>query len=784
MVMSIHNSRASQVSLSEFNRNTDRVGKAMLRVANGQKINSAEDDASQYAVSERMRELIRGLEQAGQNVQNDSAMLKTAEAAAASTLEIIKTLKDKAVQSANDDNTDADRAVIQKEIDQLIDQVNDNAMVTFNGKHLLDGSSSPLYSTTDAETAVIRGLHSSWLRTSLDIIKDTYGLSFEEPDTSVRQMTVHMADEGETGTLAYVTHTADGNGKANSLELHVNMYYYNNIDKLDPNGSSSIEGAGFLDRTLIHEMTHAVMAANIDYFSELPGWVKEGGSAELVHGVDDTRDVSDTGDDYSGGYVKMRYMAYQSSVSARDFITTFMHCLDEMSGRAAGLNYAIKTASHGRFATLESFEEDFSNAIASAGGYEEFLRLKCGIITDNNDTGAISGFDAGGGPMKDKYNTVREASRPANWRLPTSTSTLINGLEVIWPKGYTASDGGTLAFQIGARSNERINVGLFNMTSQFIGLTDENGNNISVRTQKDANETINHLKRVLDVVLDQQTMIGALQQRLEATHGNVSISTDNVRAAESTIRDADIAREMTELNQAQVLRQASQAMLSKSNQSMQQSLQTITSNGSTEVTEAADVSTAKSANDENLSAVGKDLQKITTGQKINSAADDASAYSISEKMRVEIRSLEQDVQNVQNGHCMMTIAEKAIGEQIDIVKRLHEIGVRSSDAACNQFDRDVLQKEVSQLADQLELIAQQTTYNGKRLLNGMFQRKYIERRFSNFDPAGEVQYNKISGLWPSYPQGRSYTNPPYYGYTAEEVEHGVDRQARRRFGHQ
>jgi len=83
---------------------------------------------------------IRSLDQANQNTQNDSAMMKTAEGAVSSTVEILKSLKEKAINAANDSNTDEDRATIQKEMDQFIDQIDDNANVTFNGKYLVDGS--------------------------------------------------------------------------------------------------------------------------------------------------------------------------------------------------------------------------------------------------------------------------------------------------------------------------------------------------------------------------------------------------------------------------------------------------------------------------------------------------------------------------------------------------------------------------------------------------------------------------------------------------------------------
>ena len=66
--------------------------------------------------------------------------MKTAEGAVQNTVEILKALKEKAINSANDSNTDEDRQTIQKEVDQFIDQIDDNALVQFNGKYLVDGS--------------------------------------------------------------------------------------------------------------------------------------------------------------------------------------------------------------------------------------------------------------------------------------------------------------------------------------------------------------------------------------------------------------------------------------------------------------------------------------------------------------------------------------------------------------------------------------------------------------------------------------------------------------------
>ena len=140
MAMVVKNNMSAVRTLNTLNQNSTALQKSLTKVASGMKINGAQDDAAGYAISERMRVRIRSLDQANQNSQNDSSLMKTAEGAVSNTIEILKALKEKAINSANDSNTDEDRQTIQKEVDQFIDQIDDNALVQFNGKYLVDGS--------------------------------------------------------------------------------------------------------------------------------------------------------------------------------------------------------------------------------------------------------------------------------------------------------------------------------------------------------------------------------------------------------------------------------------------------------------------------------------------------------------------------------------------------------------------------------------------------------------------------------------------------------------------
>ena len=129
MAMVVKNNMSAVRTLSTLNKNNTALQDSLSKVSSGLKINSAKDDASGYAISERMRVQIRSLDQATQNSQNASSLMKNAEGAVERTVEILRTLKQKAIDAATDTNTDEDRATIQKELDQFIDQIDDNALV-------------------------------------------------------------------------------------------------------------------------------------------------------------------------------------------------------------------------------------------------------------------------------------------------------------------------------------------------------------------------------------------------------------------------------------------------------------------------------------------------------------------------------------------------------------------------------------------------------------------------------------------------------------------------------
>ena len=430
MAMVVKNNMSALSTLNTLNKNTKALSKSLQKVSSGMKINSAADDASGYAISERMRVQIRSLDQANSNAQNGGSMMKVAEGAVSSTVEILKTLKEKAVNAANDTNTDADRQTIQKELDQSIDQINDNANVTFNGQYLVDGSKNS--KTTATCTALTN-----------QSLAETTGSSTKLTELKARNNDSLNIQATDTITVSWVK-----DGKTYTASTQV--------------GSLTLDGA-------LKKMKDGAQTLSTD----------------------------------------ISLSAGKTSFIAID-----------------GSGNSVYTASGESSITIAS----------KASGVD----------------GQISGFTIS---ITDNTGAVRKS---ANAALDAFDETL---------RAQNASVDNSINLQIGTKANQTIKVGLTDMKAQALGLQGKNNDTIQVGNQEQANAAINVLDAAIQKALDQQTTIGAVQSRLEYTQSNLTTASENVTAAESTIRDADMAKEMTEYTKNNVLMQAAQSMLAQANQS-------------------------------------------------------------------------------------------------------------------------------------------------------------------------------------------------------------------------
>lgn len=128
--------------------------------------------------------------------------------------------------------------------------------------------------------------------------------------------------------------------------------------------------------------------------------------------------------------------------------------------------------------------------------------------------------------------------------------------------------------------------------------------------------------------------------------------------------------------------------------------------------------------------VTKNMEKLSSGEKINRAGDDASGLAVSEKMRAQIRGLNKASQNAQNGISFIQTTEGYLQETQDIVHRVRELAVQSANGVYTEEDRMQIQVEVSSLVAEVDRIASQAQFNGMNMLTGRFARAQGENAVS------------------------------------------------------
>lgn len=436
MAMVVKNNMSAIRTLATLNTNNASLQDSLAKVASGLKINTAKDDASGYAISERMRVQIRSLDQANQNSQNASSLMKNAEGAVERTIDILRTLKQKAIDAATDTNTDEDRATIQKELDQFIDQIDDNALITFNGKYLLEGSRAASGSAVATHLTNSNLATATNLNTTLVDLKNRNGESLE-------------INSGDRVTVSFV-----------------------------------LQG-----KTYTSVMTNVASTTKLQ---------------DVYNMLNTAANAGDT-------------------VAAFGNSSTSVRTTAEIGNAASGKTIKTKDG------------EPALTFVASATGLE----------------GQISGLSIS---VADSEGNVKKATNTALDAFKTS----------IYASNQT--EDGSVSFQIGASANQAIKVGLMDMRSEALGLKGKDGTTIQITTRAAANAAVSAFDNALNKALDQQTTIGAISARLDYTASNLTTSSENVTAAESTIRDADMAKEMTNYTKNNVLLQAAQSMLAQANQ--------------------------------------------------------------------------------------------------------------------------------------------------------------------------------------------------------------------------
>ncbi|HWR45780.1 flagellin [Sporomusa sp.] len=196
-------------------------------------------------------------------------------------------------------------------------------------------------------------------------------------------------------------------------------------------------------------------------------------------------------------------------------------------------------------------------------------------ISTSTVLGNITKISIAGGQVRISTNNITGGQTTLTIKLTQDKSIRAGDtITISIQKGALANNGNNAAVaQIGANAGQVLKIGVNAMDSTSIGVRDTKGNALDLTTQKNADGAIYLVNNAIEKVSTERSKLGALQNRLEHTINNLGTSSENVTAAESRIRDVDLAKEMTTFQKSNILNQAAQAMLAQANQQPQGVLQ-------------------------------------------------------------------------------------------------------------------------------------------------------------------------------------------------------------------
>ncbi|MCR5123842.1 MAG: flagellin [Treponema sp.] len=139
--------------------------------------------------------------------------------------------------------------------------------------------------------------------------------------------------------------------------------------------------------------------------------------------------------------------------------------------------------------------------------------------------------------------------------------------------------------------------------------------------------------------------------------------------------------------------------------------------------------------------IQSNIEKLSSGEKINKAGDDASGLAVSEKMRSQIRGLNQANRNIENGVSFIQTTEGYLRETTDILQRVRELAVQSANGIYTDEDRMQIQVEVSQLVSEVDRVASQAQFNGMNMLTGAFAKDSASGRVMQFHIGANMDQN-------------------------------------------
>jgi flagellin len=504
--------------------NTVNAGKSMEKLSSGLRINRAGDDAAGLAISEKMRAQIRGLDQASRNAQDAISLIQTAEGALNETHSILQRMRELAVQSANDTNVSVDREAIQKEVDELAKEITRIANNTeFNTQKLLNG-----------------GITSS----GIGEVKFHIGAN----DGQSISLSINAMDAKTLGVSRdLTTATATTAGDIDTATFGTSL------------GSKVVDGANITFQYNTGAAATVTAGSDANVSNDLTGK-----TASITVNIDGT--------DY-----KINDLSTWDGTGDIGTLTTLLKGADTNGdGLGTAISNVADITHDGNKITITSKTTGTSSSVKITFGGDNADEAKTLFgfsgTEDVTGTAAVAAtITVSDGTNNQTINVDGTTVKSSDTSLSITTGDFAGiTINLVSNKELTDLDS----------TNDKITVSVTGTAASAATFTNgaltseavtEAG--IDVSTQSAASKAITTIQTAIETVSTERAKLGAYQNRLEHTIANLGTSSENLTAAESRVRDVDMAKEMMAFSKNNILAQAAQAMLAQANQQPQGVLQ-------------------------------------------------------------------------------------------------------------------------------------------------------------------------------------------------------------------
>ena len=577
--------------------------KSTEKLSSGYKINRAADDAAGLAISEKMRKQIRGLTQASLNAQDGISAVQTAEGALTEVHDMLQRMNELAIKAGNGTMSEDDRQSVQEEIDQLVTEIDRVSETTkFNETYLLKGSGKNKGADTVSghvdgkmQDAVITEAKGNIFAATFNADKTSW-LDAGTEDTA----TIEYLDENGDKRTKDVVFKAGKDAAATAANLAdaINKDdVLKHVFKASSNKSGKISVESKLDGTQTDDTKNAVQSIKFESAT-----TKATADAKRLNGFTEVADqtaatdadykalrTAATGESYSisiGGFtgattagtaptldtgvgkgvlqdgesitINGKTYTYDKSKATGEEANTFK-TLDNLNKLLEADGYKANVV---LTATQVDKEYDDSNNVLSTEK-SDYLQEILSSKTGTTALGDLAAADFGTDILKGAKHTNDTADTATNYEKVKIELRITESGSV-----EKASDVLNFSLQVGADTTEenKISVDIQSMSAKSLGI-----NKVSVTGEDSTNadKAVNTIADAIAQVSKQRAALGAIQNRLEHTINNLDNVVENTTAAESQIRDTDMATEMVRYSNNNILAQAGQAMLAQSNQANQ-----------------------------------------------------------------------------------------------------------------------------------------------------------------------------------------------------------------------